>query len=370
MVHAPTGEVGVAIVGGGLAGALLALALRQDGSAVALVDPRFAAGGAAGAIASATAISYGAMPGWALAPTPLARLAAGASRRWRRLQEHHGDLGWRPQRLSLHGERSGLSALTRALPLPFAQVDTAVLAARLPQVLAAAGVQLIPVVAAALAPAAAGQGWRLQWADGGGCHADQVVLAAGAWSRTLWPALPERLRCSWAAVLDLPVVPAGLPAKGAWLPQRFARVALERRAPELEQPHWLVDPGLVPRGEGALLGQLSLIRPGGALDPAPAAEWLEQQLRSGLAADAWGAAMAAQPGVLRQAPVAFCTGRAPLVGPVEPEQGLWVFCGFSAGFSQVPVLAPLLAQRLVAPPPRARRAERRLQQLGVWTRGG
>jgi hypothetical protein len=44
---------------------------------------------------------------------------------------------------------------------------------------------------------------------------------------------------------------------------------------------------------------------------------------------------------------------------------LWAFTGFSAGFSQVPVLAPLVAQALVLGEARADAAMRRLQQLGL-----
>ena len=92
---------GVGIVGGGLAGALLSLALAERGVAVQLLD----SGGP-----SATAFSYGVIPGFPLDPSPLARLAAGAGSRWRELQRRHGDLGWRPR---------------RRLPLPLSQVDTA-----------------------------------------------------------------------------------------------------------------------------------------------------------------------------------------------------------------------------------------------------
>jgi len=356
---------GVLIVGGGVAGSLLALALREQGAAVTLIDPPGAGGGHS---ASATAISYGALPGWPLAPTPLSRLAAGASRCWRALQQRHGDLGWRPRALRLHGLSRRLSAISRLGVLPFAQVDTAVLMAQLPALLAAAGVQLRAARVQSLAPVA--EGWELSLDDGASCQADCVVLAAGAACRSLWPALPERLRSSWAAVLELPVFPAGLGRVAAWLPQRFARVELERRAATLEQLDWVVDPGLVPRGSGALLGQLSWMRPGGALGQPPHPAQSEDQLRSGLAADPWGAAWAEQPGRLRQAPVAFCSGGAPLVGPVPQAEGLWVFSGFSAGFAQVPVLAPLLAQRMAAAPEPAARAERRLQQLGVWPAGG
>lgn len=360
-----SGPAGVVIVGGGVAGSLLALALREQGAAVTLIDSPGAAGGSS---ASATAISYGALPGWPLAPTPLSRLAAGASKRWRELQQRHGDLGWRPRALRLHGPSRTLSAISRLGVLPFAQVDTAVLTARLPVLLATAGVQLRAARVLSLAPVA--EGWELSLDDGAPCQADRVVLAAGAACRSLWPALPERLRSSWAAVLELTAFPAGLGRSAAWLPQRFARVELERRAATLEKLDWVVDPGLVPRGSGALLGQLSLIRPGGALEQPPHSAQSEEQLRLGLAADPWGAGWARQPGRLRQAPVAFCSGGAPLVGPVPQAQGLWVFSGFSAGFAQGPVLAPMLAQRMAAAPEPAARAERRLQQLGVWPAGG
>ena len=97
----------VVIVGGGLAGGLLALELRDLGASVSLID----APGPAGAD-SATAISYGALPGWPLAATPLARLAAGASKHWRRLQGRHGELGWRPCRLRVQAGGTGLGALS------------------------------------------------------------------------------------------------------------------------------------------------------------------------------------------------------------------------------------------------------------------
>jgi glycine/D-amino acid oxidase-like deaminating enzyme len=361
------GPAGVVIVGGGVAGSLLALALREQGSPVTLIDPPAASGALS---SSASAISYGALPGWPLAPTPLSRLAAGASSRWRALQQRHGDLGWRPRALRLHGSNRGLAAISRLGVLPFAQVDTAVLMARLPVLLAAAGVQIRPTRVQELAPAPEGYGWGLSIGLGPCCWAHCVVLAAGAACRTLWPVLPERLRSSWATVLDLPVFPVALGPAAAWLPQRFARVELERRAATLEQVDWVVDPGLVPRGSGALLGQLSLIRPGGALEQPPLPAQSEEELRSGLASDPWGAAWARQPGRIRQAAVAFCSGGAPLVGPVPQAEGLWLFSGFSAGFAQVPVLAPLLAQRLAAAPEPAARAERRLQQLGVWPVGG
>jgi len=358
-VRAPA-AASVLIVGGGVAGGLLALALREQGVAVSLVDGPAPQGGWA-----ASAISYGALPGWPLAATPLARLAAGASRRWRWLQQRHGPLGWRPLAVHLHGGDSGWRSARARLPLPFAQVDAGVLAARLPQVLAAAGVTLHSGWVEQL-EAGADQAWQLQRSNGSGLQAQQVVLAAGAHARGLWPALPPRLRSSWAAVLALEAYPAALPGGGAWLPARFGRVDLERRAAALTEPEWLVDGGLVPSAGGALLGQHTLVRPQPEPGLPPDPVVVEDQLRQALAPLAWGAPLAGLPGPLRQAPVAFCTGGLPLVGPAADAPGLWLFTGFSAGIAQVPVLAPLLAARIAGPAAAAQRAEQRLRQLGVW----
>lgn len=353
----------VVIVGAGVAGGLLALALRELGASVTVVDAA-ARSSVPAELGSATAISYGALPGWPLAPTPLARLAAGASKRWRYLQGRHGALGWRPCRLRLHGAGAGLRALSNSWPLPFAQVDSAVLAARLPRVLAAAGVTCRSDWVERLdrQPSA---GWQLHLSDGSSLQGPQLVLAAGAHCRQLWPALLPHVRSSWAAALELTSYPAALGAAAAWLPLSFGRVGLERRAAGLSQPEWLVDVGLVPWGEGALMGQHTLVRPGLELGTPPPPAEVEQQLRQRLAAQPWGASLALLPGRLRQAAVAFSSEGVPLVGPLAEATGLWVFTGFSAGFSQVPVLAPLVAQALVSGGARAEAATRRLQQLGL-----
>jgi glycine/D-amino acid oxidase-like deaminating enzyme len=354
---------GVVIVGGGLAGALLALELRQLGAAVCLIDA-----GPADGTASATAISYGVIPGWPLAATPLARLAAGASRRWRQLERRHGPLGWRRCALRLQGPNRWLRALARLGVLPVAQVDTAVLSERLPAALEAAGVERCSASVQAVAPDAGG--WRLQLSDGRCCKAHQLVLAAGAGCRRLWPALPQSLRSSWAAVLELQAFPAVLGAAAAYLPQGFKRLGLERRAAELEAPAWVVDPGLVPWGRGALLGQHTWIAALGADAAPPPAPWCEQQLRQAWAecAPSMGEANAGA-ARLHQAAVAFSSTGAPLVGPVHAAPGLWLFTGFSGAFAQVPVLAPLLARCVVQDSQLAQAAERRLQQLGVWPKG-
>ncbi|MDA0716749.1 MAG: FAD-binding oxidoreductase [Cyanobacteria bacterium] len=353
----------VVIVGAGVAGGLLALALRELGATVTVVDAPPGNG-----LCTASELSYGALPGWPLAPTPLARLAAGASKRWRLLQERHGDLGWRPCRLRLHGAAAGWRPLSAFWPLPFAQVDSAVLAARLPLVLAAAGVTRLIAKVESLDFQSA-SGWLLCLGDGTIFSADQLVLAAGAQCRQLWPLLPQRLRSSWAAALELASFPLQLGGPAAWLPVSFGRVGLERRAVGLCQPEWLVDGGLVPRAEGSLLGQHTLVNPGLELGLVPPSPEVERQLRQGLAAQAWGKPLAQLPGSLRQAAVAFCSEGLPLVGPLADAPGMWMFTGFSAGFSQVPVLAPLLAQALALEGAPAAAATRRLHKLGLGLPG-
>ena len=356
----PGAPAGVVIIGGGVAGALLALALRDQGAAVRLLDASPADGSS-----SATAISYGALPGWPLGPTPLARLAATASQRWRELERCHGPLGWQRRRLRLQGGNLALAGAARLGLLPFAQVDTALFRARMPLVLAAAGVAVQSLRVQALD--AFDGGWQLQLSDGSCCIAAQVVLAAGAHGRALWPGLPERLRRSWASVLHLAQWPEVLGPAAAWLPQGFARVGLERHAAALQQPAWVVDPGLVPWEAGALVGQHTWMAPGGMRTAAPSESLCEAQLRQALAArPQWPMEGA----VVRQAAVAFCSSGAPLVGPVAEAPGLWVFSGFSAAFSQVPVLAPWLAMRIAAPAGPSAAAQRQLQQLGVWPEGG
>jgi glycine/D-amino acid oxidase-like deaminating enzyme len=338
---------GVLVIGAGLAGSLLALELRQRGAAVTLLE--------VGEAATASAFSYGGLPGWAVAPTPLARQAAGAARQWRRLQQRHGDLGWRRCGLRLHG--SAGSPLARWLP--FSRVDSAQLTQRLPDVLAAAGVALQRGVADRLSRE--GGLWRVDLAGGAALTASTLVLAAGAGCRRLWPDLPPQWRLSWAGVLELPQPQANC----LTLPQPLQRPQLERLAPQLSEPRWLVDAGLAPWGKGGLLGQISLVRPGlesGDSPPPPAL--MEQWLRQGLEplGSPFAAALAAA-GHYRQVGVAFCSDGQPLVGPLAGQPGLWIFSGFSGAFAQVPVLAPLLADWLAGEPSARRAAPERLRRL-------
>ena len=330
------------IVGGGLAGGLLALALRERGVDVFLI---------AGQQPSATEWSYGVIPGWPLGTSALAIRSAKAAGLWRDLQRRYGDLGWSSARIHLHGGKPW----ARLLPLPGSQVDSARFHARLPELLKQAGVRYVCAEALSLERQ---QGeWLVRCSDGSAHSSPQAVLAAGAGCRSLWPAWPEALRSSWAGVLELPHAPP----HGLRLPAQFQRPAMERSSAELQAPRTVVDAGLVPRGAGALLGQVSSFAPGLSLqDPPPA---LEQELRQAIAASGLPKGLAEAPGRWHQVPVAFSRTGIPLAGPLADAPGLFGFSGFSGGFALVPVLAPLLAEVLAA---RSATAQGQLEQLQVW----
>jgi glycine/D-amino acid oxidase-like deaminating enzyme len=296
----------ITVVGGGLAGSLLALALAERGQAVTLVD--------GGEGPGATALSYGLLP-------------RGAAGTWRQLQRRHGDLGLRRRWLRLG--RWGP-------PLPALQVE--------PRRFAAA-------VAAALRRCGVQQRQQTLQQPGDLEPLQQqgpVVLACGAACRSLAPTLDARLRISWAGILELECRRAqALPGwcrSMAQLPERFARQELERRSPQLADEAWLVDAGLVPCGERLLAGQITLIRPGVERGAPPDPAAMEQRLRAALA-QRWPW-LAEAPGSYRQAAVSFCSDGVPLVGPVAP--GLWVLAGFSGAFAQIPPAAASLADQLAA----------------------
>ena len=369
----------VLVIGAGLAGALAALALRQQGLAVTVVAP------AQRAIASYA--SYGGVVGWPALPGPLGEAMLRAPERWRALEQAHGPLGWQRCRLSLHWPEAEADAalpvverlraqvpdsqlLPGRLSLPFGRLDAELLAQALPRVLEQVGVRRIDgqVERLEALPAA---GWRLWLTAGDQLEAAQVLLAAGPASSRLWPAASgaPSLGMSWSGALELEAavcrtdaLPAGA-AEGIVIPLLGQRQALEARCQSLQQPEWIVDAGLAPRGQGWWLGQISVVAPGGAWRNAPDPAWMEAELRQRLGA-VWPE-LASLPGRLVQVPVAFPGAHGPLFGPIAGAPGLWGMAGFSAAFSLLPVLAPDLASAMALEGAPAAAATRRLQLLGL-----
>lgn len=320
----------VAVIGGGLAGGLLALELVKHGLEVQVLDG--AGSGQSESQPCATQWSYGA-------------IALFAGRRWAQLQHRHGDLGWRRRWFRPLGPGAPLAG---RLPLPCSRVEPEVFQRQFPQVLERTGVtRLHARVEVLQPPTVAGELWHLRLVGvANPLAARQVVLAAGAGCRALWPELPASLRVSWAGVLLLQPQNDGWPWAGPLamrLPARFQRLVLEDAAPTLLEEAWQVDPGLLPWGDHWLAGQISLVRPGLDVGDPPNAVLQEQRLREALTPLLPN--LAHWPGVFQQVPVSFCTDRQPLVGPVAgAPSGLWSFAGFSAAFTAVPLLAPAVAR--------------------------
>jgi glycine/D-amino acid oxidase-like deaminating enzyme len=358
----------VVVVGAGLTGGLIALALARLGLTVIQVAPPSqkpeasatgtSATGTSANSTSATGLSYGS-------------LSLGSSgRAWWNLERLHGPLGWTSCGLKLH-DRGWLG---RRLTLPASRVDGPTLMACLPRALAAAGVQQRPALVQGLEAGATG-GWRLQLLDlppsnqrqepqgepplgvpplgASILEARQVVLAAGAGCLDLWPPLTRQLGISWAGVLALATNPGSNPwlgqvAKGRLvLNQQEQRHGLEDQAGWLAEERWIVDASAAPWGpKGVLVGQISLVRPLDGTRQAPDPAKMEERLRQGL--QGWDPQLAALAGTYRQIPVAFGLQGQALVGPVPGAPGLWTFTGFRSPFSTAPLGAIQLAQSLAA----------------------
>lgn len=344
----------VLLLGAGLAGGLLALALADRGARVTLA-------GEAAAALGATAISYGGVPWWAGGADPLGQLQTGAPAAWKALAARHGDLGWRPAELWLHGPRPAGDALplppapagtwlTAAearrrepllalgdplgvLVLPYGRIDPRALLAGLERGLPALGVSRCGPLHGSVALEQARR------------EHDHTVVCAGAYCgallRQLQLPVPPGLDHSWAGVLHAP----GLSLAG----ERIV-MPLQPRRPGREGagagPAAVLDAGLAPApGGGLLLGQTSWFDL--PLDPPPVAGdrallAAAARLLIGPQAPDWGG------WTLRQRPVAFVRAGRPLVGPLGGADAVSLFCGFAGPFALVPVLAPLLAEALLS----------------------
>lgn len=319
----------VAVIGGGLAGGLVALALAERGLSVVLVSA--ASLGLPNTLGPATSWSYAGVLGPDL-------------QAWGELHERHGDLGLRRRRLHRHGQVFGQVDLIRfcqALPLALDRLGVRQLQAQVAQ-----------------PPRRLDGLWQLELqgqADGPpSLQVGQVVLAAGAGCRALWPGLSQSLRSSWAGILHLEAWPDPKRYPSRWLrrargggvvlPQAMARPSLEQRAGALVQEEWVVDPGLACLGEGLLVGQISLVRPGLELGAPPDRAVMESRLRQALGH--FDPVLAELPARYRQVPVSFCLDGKALAGPVAGAPGLWALAGFRGAFGEVPRAVQALADQI------------------------
>ena len=349
------------LLGAGLSGGLLALALAELGVEVEL---------AGGSLAdSATGWSYGGVPWWAGAANPLGDLLATAPCRWDQLQQRHGELGLRPAQLWLHWPeqapaqavakvQQGLAGLPQqpeltALPaqeaieqepllagadlggvmqLPYWRIDPLGLQQGLERAWAVAGVQrCAPLPAAELQQ-------RLE-------SGQTVVLCSGAATLALLRAMglqaPPGLAFSWAGVGRCDR--AQLSAERIVMPLLGQRGGRETAASGAAV---ICDPGLAPApGGGLLVGQTSWFdRP--IDDPPPVDQDFEQlsRVRSQLVPSLSESAY--EPLRLQQQPVAYSRDQHPLLGPLPGCPNLSLFTGFGGPFALVPALTPLMAQAL------------------------
>jgi len=351
----------VLLLGAGLSGGLLALALAELGLEVEL---------AGGSLAhSATGCSYGGVPWWTGGADPLGELLATAPQCWDQLQQRHGELGLRSAKLWLHWPaqaspnavaqmQQGLAALPQqpqltelsaqeamdqepliagadlggVLELPYWRVDPMAFQQGLERAWAAAGVQRrAPLPAAELQQ-------RLE-------NGEAVVLCSGAATLALLQAIglqtPSALALSWAGVWQCDG--AQLAAERIVMPLLGQRSARETAASGAAV---ICDPGLAPApGGGLLIGQTSWFeRP---IDGPPSADDDVEQL-SGVRAQLTPLLSDQSHGPLRlrQQPVAYSRDQKPLLGPVPGCRNLSLFTGFGGPFAMVPALTSLMAKAL------------------------
>lgn len=376
--HAAAADV--LVVGAGLCGSLLALALTHNGARVTLVDTL--------PVHTASSLSYGGVPWWAGADNALGQLQARALDCWRRLEDRYGDLGLTPARLLLHwpvgphpaaaleavatlphavsGRHLCRQQLQRgrwggwrlccggALDLPYARVEPQRFHVGISRALAQHGVAVCRGHVANLQLAGRTCG-GVRLTDGTALEASAVVLANGAGMSSLLPPTSRTpsLPCTSAGVLRLALAQPFPDV--IVMPLLGKRQRLERQGYR-EGSAAIVDAGLAPYRGGVLMGQVSRMEPPGSPEDrassqaAAAAD--EAMLRRAVAGFAPGLATAP---ALTQATfhhcrVAFSPDGRPWAGAYPGVERLWVFGGFSGAFALAPVLAPLLAVEIMGGP--------------------
>ena len=374
----------VLVVGGGLCGALAALALRRRQLAVTLLT---GASAHPQPVPAATRYSYGGIPWWMGVGDGGRALAGQGLACWRQLQERHGDLGLRPATLLLHWSAAddkpavaaAVAALMASLPpgvtpehrgrpafcrgdlqplgltcagaigLPYGRIDGRCHHRAMARVLRSQGVRCSEgAVTRLLVRHGRCIGARLS--DGTVLHSHGVVLATGAATASLLP-LPgadKWFPYSWASVL--PLRQPQPCAEVILMPLLGRRERMERQG----RADLVVDPGLAPWYGGVVFGQVTSLQhqgsgPGTPGSPTLPGPWqpsvAEARLRHALTELSPGLAAAArrQQATVRHCPVSYSPDGRPWVGRCPGIENLWLFGGFRGAFALAPVLAPHLA---------------------------
>lgn len=353
------------LLGAGLVGGLLAIALAEQGAEVVLSG--------AGPSSSATAISYGGVPWWAGAKTELGLLQKQAPEQWQRLEQRYGDLGLHKAELLLHWQAAlGEAALQQALaviPQGLHRLSGAELQEYEPLLAGAAlgGAVVLPYLR--LDPLKLLRGLESCYGQLGIkrrgslygeplveaiAGSDHTVVCAGAKTAELLEhmnlPLPPLLQLSWAGALQLP---------GHGLMGQRVVMPLQSRRREQEQMQWqagptaLLDAGLAPApgGEGLLVGQTSWFEC--PINAAPTEEQDRRALAAAFDLLLPSITEADQSNSLwLQRPVSFSRDGLPLLGALkagafQQEKALSVCAGFSTAFALVPALMPFFAQALL-----------------------
>ena len=261
----------VTVVGAGLTGSLVALALAERGAAVQLIE--------APGVLTATAFSYAGVPWWSGPAGALGELQAGALRTWQALSLRHGDLGVESCSLALlpdvgegplaashlttllpHGpegtwiEAEALRALeprlrprqqSGALLLPYARVALERWSLGLRRALRRLRVHRLQGRVCQLMPVSAGPGTtpvQLRCTDGTLLSCRHVVLCQGA-------SIPELLPSTWLPQLRHSWAGAPRPAIGRPLARPAGDGAQDVAPPTGDQLSGPADGGLVrPQG--------------------------------------------------------------------------------------------------------------------------
>lgn len=182
-------------------------------------------------------------------------------------------------------------------------------------------------------------------------HAANTIICAGGFSRALLKSsgIPTRVYFTHAELIETP--PVDFQLRTLVMPAETTRFQMEAQASKAEidnlwdRPGYepvppILDAGAIQFKDGSLrIGQVSrvLTDPNAKVDPAQS----EANLRAAVGKIL--PKLENVPGEWHQCLVAFSSDRLPLIGPLHPVEGVYIFSGFSNPLVFVPSLAKRFA---------------------------